>query len=148
MRSNLKTRVYMKSFDQYLWIIEGPYYYLDKYSRVAGLGPDCAIPLVFRVNQDPFDQARLTYPGLKCRRPEAWLKVLALMYVNHVSFRLYLGEGLEQSPTSLTLLRPAVHKDLQAILGFAARRKVLELQRYEALLDRAFSLLHRMGPGE
>ena len=134
-----------RPFSDFLWIIEGPFYYLDKYALQAGLGPDSAIPLIFRVHQDPFDQARLTYPGIKCRRPENWLKVLALMYVNHVNFRLYQGEGREESPYSLTLLRPAIHEDLRVILGLAAQKKVSELQKLENLLERAFSKLHDMG---
>ena len=134
-----------RPFSDFLWIIEGPFYYLDKYALQAGLGPDSAIPLIFRVHQDPFDQARLTYPGIKCRRPENWLKVLALMYVNHVNFRLYQGEGREDNPDCLTLLRPSVHEDLRAILGFAAGKKVSELKRLENILERAFSKLHDMG---
>ncbi len=134
-----------RPFESYLWIVEGPFYYLDRYALQAGLGPDSAIPLIFRVKQDPFDLARLTYPGIKCRRPENWLKVLALLYVNHVNFRLYQGEGREDSPFSLTLLRPSIQEDLRAILGLAARKKVSELQRLESLLEQAFSHLHRMG---
>ena len=145
MPHSLQHQEPLKPFDQYLWIIEGPFYYLDKYSLKAGLGPDCAVPLIFRIEQDPFDEARLAYPGAKCRRPEAWLKVLALMYVNHVRFRIYQGEGREDNPYSLILLRPSVHQDLRSILGLAAQKKVSELQKLENLLERAFSKLHDMG---
>ena len=145
MPHSLQPQEPLKPFDQYLWIIEGPFYYLDKYALQAGLGPDCAIPIIFRVHQDPFDQARLAYPGAKCRQPEAWLKVLALMYVNNVKFRIYQGEGREDNPDCLTLLRPSVHEDLRAILGFAAGKKVSELKRLENILERAFSKLHGMG---
>ena len=134
-----------KSFEAYVWLIEAPLYHLDKYCLQAGLGPDCAVPVIFQVNPDPFSDARLIFPGIKCRLPESWLKVLALLYVHNVSFRLYQGTGSEDHLTSLTLLRPSIHRDLRAILGLAAQKKVLELQEYEDLLNRAFRLLHTMG---
>ncbi|MFW6314968.1 MAG: hypothetical protein ACOC0S_05215 [Desulfohalobiaceae bacterium] len=130
--------------NNFLWIIQAQHYHLDKFCLQAGLGPDSAIPLIFRLEPDPFAEARLTYPGSKCRQPEAWLKVLALLYVHHISFHIYQGAGTEENIYSLTLLRPGIHRDLRAILGFAAQKKVLELQRYEELLERAFRLLSTM----
>ncbi len=129
----------------YLWIIQAPVYHLDKYSLQAGLGPDSAVPLVFKIKQDPFAEARLTLPGAKCTDPLSWLKVLGLLYINNIPFSIYQGTGTEEHITSLTLLRPGIHQDLRAILGLAAQTKIEELKKYEDLLERAFSLLHNMG---
>ncbi len=133
-----------RPFEAHLWIIEAPYYHLDRYCLKAGLGPDSAIPLIFRINPDPFDQARLTCPGIKCPRPEAWLKVLAFLHLNYVSFKLYQGSGPEDNPESLSLLKPPVHRELRSILGFVAQNKILELEKFEVLLERAFSLLQKV----
>ncbi len=130
-----------------LWIIQAQYYYLDQFCLQAGLEPDSAVPLVFTLNLDRFAEARLTLPGAKCTSPEAWIKVLALLYVHSVSFKIYQATGTEDDISSLTLIEPSIARELEEILGMAAGKKVLELRRSKTLLDRAFSLLENMvGP--
>ncbi|MFW6216537.1 MAG: hypothetical protein ACOC3Y_01775 [Desulfohalobiaceae bacterium] len=129
---------------EYVWIIQSPYYFLDKFCLTAGLQRDSAIPLVYTLDMDPFAEARLTYPGAKCPDPEPWLKVLALLYLHYVPFSLYQGLGSEQEQGYLIRLKPSIDQELLDILGFAAREKIRELQRCKALLRKAFALLNRM----
>lgn len=126
---------------EYLWLIQAPYYYLDRFCLAAGLGRDSAVPVVFTLHADRFAEARLTYPGAKCPFPEAWVKVLALLYLHNIPFKIYQATGREDVLTSLTLIEPSIDRELHAILGFAAREKIRQLQRYKMLLERAFQLL-------
>ncbi len=127
--------------EEYLWIIEAPLEILDRFCRIAGLERDSAIPLVFTLKPDRFADARLTYPSAKCTRPEAWLHVMALLYVHHVSFRLYQATGHQEAITSITLLRPSIDKELEDLLGLAARGKIAQLRGYTKLLQRVFKRL-------
>ncbi len=129
----------------YVWIVQAPYYYLEQFGRIAGLARDSAKPVVFALEPDWFAEARLTYPGSGCDRPETWIKVLALLHLHHVPFKLYLGTGNKDSFSSLVLLRPAVDRELAAILGTAAIQKVIELGRFGEMLDRTFALIENMG---
>ncbi len=136
---------------QYLWVIEAPFYFLDKFCLHVGLERDSAVPLVFTLQPDRFADARLVYPGAKCPLPEAWLKVFALLYLHNISFRIYQATGREDHLTSLTLLEPAIDNELSDILGFAAREKIAQLQHYKQMLRRVFALLENMrsdGEGE
>ena len=128
--------------NDFLWIIEAPLYYLDKYCLTAGLPRDSAVPVVFKINQNRFDDARLTYPGTKCPHHRPWLKVLANLYVGNIAFKLYQGTGCEDCLTSLTLLHPTISKDLHLILGFTAQNEIQRLEKYDHLLKKAFSLLY------
>lgn len=129
---------------QYLWVIEAPFYFLDKFCLHVGLARDSAVPVVFTLQPDRFADARLVYPGAKCLHPEAWLKVFALLYLHNISFKIYHATGREDHLTSLTLLEPAIDNELSDILGFAAREKISELQRYKKMLRRVFALLENM----
>lgn len=129
--------------EQDLWIIEAPYHFLDQFCLYAGLGRDSAIPLVFTTRPDRFADARLTYPGAQCNQPETWLKVLALLYLHHIPFKLYKATGRQDRLTSLALLRPAMDHELETILGHAARAKIDELKTYKEMLDKAFDLISK-----
>lgn len=129
--------------NDFLWIIEAPLYYLNKYSLVAGLPRDSAVPVVFKIHQDKFDDARLTYPGSKCPHRSPWLKVLADLYLNNILFKLYQGTGTEDHFTSLTLLQPYIGQELHCILGFTAENEVWRLKKYNQLIKKAFSLLQK-----
>ena len=126
---------------EYLWIIEAPFEILDRFCRIAGLERDSAIPLVFSLKPDRFADARLTCPSAKCSRPEAWLHVMALLYVHHVSFKLYQAIGRQGAITSITLLRPSIDKELEGLLGLAAQGKIAQLRDYTKLLQWVFKRL-------
>lgn len=125
----------------FLWIIEAPFDILEGFCRQTGLDPDSAIPLVFTLPPERFSPARLTYPGAKCRQPEAWLRVLGLLHVHHVAFKLYQATGREGALTSLTQIRPAIDNELERLLGLAARDKIGQLRHYKRMLERVFTRL-------
>ena len=127
----------------YLWIIEAQFDFLDRFCLAAGLDRDSAVPLVFTLPPDRFAAARLTYPGAKCQRPEAWLKVLGLLYLHHVPFRIYQATGREDFPTSLTQLSPAIDRELGELLGLVAHRRIGQLQSYTRMLQWMFGRLEK-----
>ncbi len=130
------------------WVIEAPLYFLDKFCMHAGLERDSAVPLVFSLQQDRFAEARLVFPGARCPHPEPWLKVLALLYLHNISFKIYQATGNEGHWTSLTLLEPAIDTELGDILGFAAGEKISQLKMYKQMLGRVFKLLENMRSAE
>jgi len=132
----------------HLWVIEAPFYFLDKFCLRAGLARDSAVPLVFAFQPDRFADARLVYPGAKCPYPEPWVKVLARLYLHNISFKIYQATGAEDHMTSLTLLEPAIDIELHNILGFAAHEKTSQLQRYKKMLHRVFFLLENIRNAE
>jgi len=127
----------------YLWIIEAPFEVLDGFCRQAGLDRDSAVPLVFTLKPDRFAAARLTYPSAKCPRPEAWLRVLALLHLHHFSFKLYQATGEDGALESLALLKPSIEKDLEDVLGLAARGRIMQLQGYSRMLQAVFKKLEK-----
>jgi hypothetical protein len=124
-----------------LWILEAPWEILDHFSRQAGLGRDSAVPLVFTLKPDRFVEARLTYPSPQCPHPETWLRVLALLYLHHVDFKLYQATGRQGAVTSLTLLKPQIDQELEDLLGIAAQGKIQQLRGYAKMLQRVFRRL-------
>jgi len=127
----------------YLWIIEAQFDFLDRFCLEAGLGRDSAVPLVFTLPPDRFAPARLTFPGHKCQRPEAWLKVLGLLYLHHIPFKIYQATGHEESPTSLTQLKPPLDRELEELLGLAAHDQINQLQSYTRMLQWVFARLEK-----
>jgi len=125
----------------YLWIIEAQFDFLDRFCLEAGLGRDSAVPLVFTLPPDRFAPARLTFPGHKCQRPEAWLKVLGLLYLHHIPFKIYQATGQEEFPTSLTQLKPSIDHELGELLGLAALDKIQQLRNYDRILRMVFTRL-------
>jgi hypothetical protein len=128
---------------EYLWMIEAPWEVLDGFCRQAGLESDSAVPVVFTLRPDRFAPARLTYPSAKCPRPEAWLRVLALLYLYHHPFKLYQTTARDDAIQSLTLLRPSIDKELGDTLGLAARGKIAQLRDYERMLQMVFERLEK-----
>lgn len=133
---------------RYLWVIEAPFYFLNKFCLLAGLERDSAVPIVFTLLPDWFAEARLVYPGPKCQQPEEWLKVFSLLYLHNISFKIYQATGREDHLTSLTLLEPAIDNELSDILGVAAKEKISQLQGYTQMLRRVFDLLENMRSAE
>lgn len=126
-----------------LWIIEAPWEVLEGFCRQAGLDRDSAVPLVFTLRPDRFAAARLTYPSAKCPRPEAWLRVLALLHLHHFRFKLYQATGAEGALESLTLLKPSIDKELGDALGLAARGRIMQLRGYSRMLKDVFAKLEK-----
>ena len=129
-----------------LWIIEAQFDFLDRFCLAAGLDRDSAVPLVFTLPPDRFAAARLTFPGHKCQRPEAWLKVLGLLYLHHVPFRIYQATGREDFPASLTQLSPAIDRELGELLGLAAKGKISQLGNFSQMLEKVFARLQSLMP--
>ena len=127
----------------YLWIIEAPWEVLDAFCRQAGLDRDSAVPLVFTLRPDRFTAARLTYPSAKCPRPEAWLRVLALLHLHHFRFKLYQATGEEGALESLTLLKPSIDKELGDALGLAVSDRIMQLRGYSRMLKDVFARLEK-----
>jgi hypothetical protein len=127
----------------YLWVLEAPWWVLEGFCRQAGLARDSTVPVIFSLRPDPFADARLTYPSAKCPDPEAWLRVMALLYVYHHPFKLFQATARDGALQSLTQLKPSIDRELNDILGLAAQGKIAELKGYTRMLQMVFERLKK-----
>lgn len=128
---------------EYLWVLEAPRWVLEGFCLQAGLQRDSTVPLIFSLNPDPFADARLTYPSVKCPTPEAWLRVMALLYVYHHPFKIYQATARDGELQSLTRIKPPIDKELDDILGLAAQGRIEQLRGYARMLQMVFERLKK-----